>query len=106
MQRVDRLLLPLLLASAALVSCAGGGGPPAATGDSASVQSRNDFQDLLARLDILIAASDGDASVPGAVVAEARALRIEALSALAAGDDALAHDLLTSAIALFGDGRG
>lgn len=105
MRSVDRLFLPLLIASASLISCAGGGGPPPAPPDAAAVQD-GDIQDLLAKLDILIAAGDGDASVPGAVLAEARSLRVEALSALAAGDDALARDLLVSAVALFGDGQG
>jgi hypothetical protein len=61
-------------------------------------------QDLLARLEILIAGGDTDGR-GGALLSEARALRIEALAALAAGDDTLARDLLSAAIALFGDGQ-
>lgn len=90
-----------------MIACAGGGPavrPPVDPAvEAASSAAADAFQDLLSRLDLLIAAADADGTPPAALLAEARALRIEALAALAAGDDALARDFLAAAIALFGD---
>ncbi len=105
MRRTD-LLRPVALAAAITLSaCAGTGTPPRAPETPASTNDAP-LQDLLARLEILIANDEAHGSLPDAVLAEARALRVEALAALAAGDERLAIDLLTAAIALFGDGHG
>jgi hypothetical protein len=106
--RATDLLRAAVLVTAGLCACAGGGSTPRAPDEPPPRAGVADpaaaFQDLLARLDILIADHDGDGSVSGVLLAEARALRIQALSALAAGDNALAHDFLVAAIALFGEG--
>jgi predicted small lipoprotein YifL len=106
MRRTDLARLVALAAVTALSACAGAGPPPRAPATPPESVSTVPVQDLLAHLEILIAAGDADASRPGTVLAEARALRAEALAALAAGDESLATDLLTAAIALFGDGPG
>jgi hypothetical protein len=56
-------------------------------------------EELLARLDVLIANHDS-AQHPGSGLAEARALRGEAVALLATGDESLAREFLISAIAL------
>jgi hypothetical protein len=95
-----------LAVAAGLAACAGQGPSPRApdAGVDATAPAARIVEDLLARLDVLIAAGDEDGSASRARLAEARALRVEALAALASGDDALACDLLRAALALFGEG--
>lgn len=104
MRRTDTLRALVFVAAATLTACAGSVSQfPEPPPDAEAAHTARSLQDLLSRLDILIATRDEDDSVSPALIAEARALRSEALAALAAGDDALARDFLEAAIVLFGD---
>ena len=102
------LLRVLVLVTAGLTACAGGAPvprePDVPPPEAGAAHATDSFQDLLSRLDILIATADGDGSVSAALLTEARALRMEALAALAAGDETMANEFLVAAIALFGNG--
>ncbi len=100
-------MLPAAIAIA-VAGCAGA--PPPAHEAAAATTTvpggADTIEDLIARLDVLIAASDGDASLPPVLLAEARALRNEAIAAMADGDETLARDFIHAAIALFGEAPG
>ncbi len=99
-----RLRSLALILAAAVTACAGDGPGPSPPVEPAplteSAAEAGSLQELLARLDVLIA-GHGEHDAPPGRTAEARALRTEALALMAAGDGALARDLLNAAIALF-----
>jgi hypothetical protein len=104
MRRTDALRALAFAVAASLPACAGSVSQfPEPPPDAQAADAARSLQDLLSRLDILIATRDEDDSLAPALLAEARALRSEALAALAAGDEALARDFLEAAIVLFGD---
>jgi hypothetical protein len=93
-----------LLATCAL-ACAGGSLPPASSvsdtaSDSLSVALEQACDAALERVDALIALRDVEPDFPRDALAEARELRGAAVERYAAGDLALALDLLESAEAL------
>lgn len=94
-----------------VLACGGTTPPPAPSrlAPAASVEAlatQPACEELLARLNVLIAACDDGRACHAGDLAEARALRDESVVLLATGDDALARELLTSAIALLeGAGR-
>ena len=100
-------MLPAAIAIAA-AGCAGAPPPAheAAVATAAAPGETDTIDDLITRLDVLIATGDGDASLPPALLAEARALRDEAIAAMANGDETLAREFIHAAIALFGEVRG
>ena len=103
-------LFRILTAAIAIAVAGCAGAPPpereAAATTAAAAGEADTIEDLIARLDVLIATSDGDTSLQPALLAEARALRSEAIAAMANGDEALARDFIHAAIALFGEPRG
>lgn len=108
MRAIDRVRDLAVLGALACLACAGAGTPsrtsyePLSHPDAISAEAVS-FQDLLSRLDILIASVD-DGGTSRVRVSEARALRLEAMTLLANGDEILACDLLRAAIALFEEG--
>jgi hypothetical protein len=106
MGRGERARIAPLLLAAFVTACAGSAPDPVSEPTPTAEAGDERCEALLARLDQLIAGHTAGAPGDTALLAEARALRSEAVEQLAAGDEQLARDLLTAAVALLERGDG